>query len=125
MRRLGVSGSRCNELERLSQQFRRLILEASGSRAGKLQFLGSHAHLTDAKTSTACLAPLSKKRWFAYGQAAVRSSESRPRLSVAVYLDVSKSNDRSFSRTAATAQQSADLLFLLGNYRNARKFILI
>jgi hypothetical protein len=31
-------------------------------------------------------------------------------LSVAVYLNVSKGNDRSFSRAAATAQQSADFL---------------
>jgi hypothetical protein len=58
--------------------------EASGSGAGKLQFLDSHAHLADAKTSAACLAPLSKKRWFVYGQAAVRWSESRARLSVAI-----------------------------------------
>jgi hypothetical protein len=36
--------------------------------AGRLQFLGSHAHLADAKTFAAFLAPLSKKRWFVYAK---------------------------------------------------------
>ena len=36
--------------------------------AGRLQFLGSHAHLADAKMFAAFLAPLSKKRWFVYAK---------------------------------------------------------
>jgi hypothetical protein len=36
--------------------------------AGRLRFLGSHAHLADAKTFAAFLAPLSKKRWFVYAK---------------------------------------------------------
>src|SRR6266851_1150067 len=32
------------------------------------RFLGSHAHLADAKTFAAFLAPLSKKRWFVYAK---------------------------------------------------------
>src|ERR1700716_436046 len=54
----------------LSKLFRRLMLEKllAAHRAGKLQFLGSHAHLADAKTFAAFLAPLSKKRWFVYAK---------------------------------------------------------
>ncbi len=36
--------------------------------AGSLQFLGPHAHLVDAKTFAAFLAPLGKKRWFVYAK---------------------------------------------------------
>src|SRR5258708_9716762 len=52
----------------LSKLFRRLMLEKllAAHRAGRLQFLGSHAHLADAKTFAAFLAPLSKKRSFVY-----------------------------------------------------------
>jgi len=42
------------------------LLAAHG--AGRLQFFGSHAHLADAKTFAAFLAPLSKKRWFVYAK---------------------------------------------------------
>src|SRR3981189_351543 len=42
------------------------LLAAHG--AGRLQFLGSHAHLADANTCAAFLAPLSKKRWFVYAK---------------------------------------------------------
>src|ERR1700682_5147018 len=54
----------------LSKLFRRLMLEKllAAHRAGRLQFLGSHAHLADAKTFAAFLAPLSKKRWFVYAK---------------------------------------------------------
>ena len=50
----------------LSKLFRRLMLEKllAAHGAGRLQFLGSHAHLADAKTFAAFLAPLRKKRWF-------------------------------------------------------------
>src|SRR6202171_3701802 len=50
----------------LSKLFRRLMLEKllAAYRAGRLQFLRSHADLADATTSTAFLAPLSRKRWF-------------------------------------------------------------
>jgi hypothetical protein len=88
----------------------RSIEAASPFNAGEASGGGAGAHLADAKTFAAFLAPLSKKRWFVYGQATVRWSESRARRSVAVYLDVSKGNDRAFSRAAATAQQSADCL---------------
>jgi hypothetical protein len=54
----------------LSKLFRRLMLEKllAAHRAGRLQFLGSYAHLADAKTFAAFLAPLSKKRWFVYAK---------------------------------------------------------
>ena len=54
----------------LSKLFRRLMLEKllAAHGAGRLQFLGSHAHLADAKTFAAFLAPLSKKRWFVYAK---------------------------------------------------------
>src|SRR5882672_11700840 len=54
----------------LSKLFRRLMLEKllAAHKAGSLQFLGSHAHLADAKTFAAFLAPLSKKRWFVYAK---------------------------------------------------------
>src|SRR3981189_3234832 len=42
------------------------LLAAHG--AGRLQFLGSYAHLADAKAFAAFLAPLSKKRWFVYAK---------------------------------------------------------
>jgi hypothetical protein len=54
----------------LSKLFRRLMLEKllAAHGAGRLQFLGSHAHLADAKTFAALLAPLRKKRWFVYAK---------------------------------------------------------
>jgi hypothetical protein len=54
----------------LSKLFRRLMLEKllAAHRAGRLQFLGSHADLADAETFAAFLAPLSKKRWFVYAK---------------------------------------------------------
>ena len=36
--------------------------------AGRLQFLGSHAYLADAKAFAVFLAPLRKKRWFVYAK---------------------------------------------------------
>jgi hypothetical protein len=44
------------------------MLENAAHEAGRLQFLGSHAHLADAKTFAAFLAPLGKKRWFVYAK---------------------------------------------------------
>jgi hypothetical protein len=54
----------------LSKLFRRLMLEKllAAHQAGSLQFLGSHAHLADAKAFAALLAPLGKKRWFVYAK---------------------------------------------------------
>src|ERR1700730_2095893 len=54
----------------LSKLFRRLMLEKllAAHGAGRLLFLGSHAHLADAKTFAAFLAPLWKKRWFVYAK---------------------------------------------------------
>ncbi len=54
----------------LSKLFRRLTLQKplAPHGAGRLQFVGSHAHLADAKTFAAFLAPLSKKRWFVYAK---------------------------------------------------------
>jgi hypothetical protein len=54
----------------LSKLFRRLMLEKllAAHEAGSLRFLGSHAHLVDAKAFAAFLAPLSKKRWFVYAK---------------------------------------------------------
>jgi Putative transposase len=54
----------------LSKLFRWLMLEKllAAHKAGSLQFLGSYAHLADAKTFAAFLAPLSKKRWFVYAK---------------------------------------------------------
>jgi hypothetical protein len=54
----------------LSKLFRRLMLEKllAAHQAGSLRFLGSHAHLVDAKAFAALLAPLWKKRWFVYAK---------------------------------------------------------
>src|SRR5882724_9143517 len=54
----------------LSKLFRRLMLEKllAAHAAGRLQFFGSYAHLADANTFAAFLAPLSKKRWFVYAK---------------------------------------------------------
>src|SRR5258706_6435884 len=51
----------------LSKLFRRLMLEKllAAHGAGRLQFLGSHAHLPDAKTFAAFRAPLRRKSRFA------------------------------------------------------------
>src|SRR5258708_8544704 len=54
----------------LSKLFRWLMLEKllAAHKAGSLQFLGSYAHLADAKTFAAFLAPLSKNPWFVYAK---------------------------------------------------------
>jgi hypothetical protein len=54
----------------LSKLFRRLMLEqlAAAHAAGRLQFFGTHAHLANAKTFAALLAPLRKTRWFVYAK---------------------------------------------------------
>jgi Putative transposase/Transposase zinc-binding domain len=54
----------------LSKLFRRLMLEKllAAHEAGRLQFFGSLAYLTDPKTFAAFLAPLKKKRWFVYAK---------------------------------------------------------
>jgi len=54
----------------LSKLFRRLMLEKllAAHAAGSLRFLGSHAHLVDAKAFAAFLAPLRKKRWSIYAK---------------------------------------------------------
>jgi hypothetical protein len=54
----------------LSKLFRRLMLEKllAAHQAGRLQFLGSHADLADAKAFAAFLAPLRKKPWFVYAK---------------------------------------------------------
>jgi len=54
----------------LSKLFRRLMLTklAASHAAGRLQFFGTHAHLTDAKAFAAFLAPLRGKRWFVYSK---------------------------------------------------------
>jgi hypothetical protein len=54
----------------LSKLFRRLMLQKllAAHGAGRLQFRGSHAHLADANTFAAFLAPLGKKRWFVYAK---------------------------------------------------------
>jgi hypothetical protein len=54
----------------LSKLFRRLMLEklVAAHQAGRLQFLGSHTHLADAKAFAAFLAPLRKTRWFVYAK---------------------------------------------------------
>ena len=54
----------------LSKLFRRLMLEklAAAHKAGKLRFFGEHAHLADADTFAAFLAPLKKTNWFVYSK---------------------------------------------------------
>jgi hypothetical protein len=54
----------------LSKLFRRLMLQklVAAHEAGRLQFLGTHAHLADAKAFAAFLAPLRKTRWFVYSK---------------------------------------------------------
>ena len=52
----------------LSKLFRGLMLDKllAAHAAGKLQFFAQHAHLSNRRAFTAFLAPLRKKRWFAY-----------------------------------------------------------
>ena len=54
----------------LSKLFRRLILEklAFAHAAGKLNFFGDHAGLSDGEAFTAFLAPLRKTKWFVYAK---------------------------------------------------------
>ncbi len=54
----------------LSKLFRRLFLNklAAAHAAGKLNFFGAHAHLADAGTFAAALAPLRKTKWFVYAK---------------------------------------------------------
>ena len=54
----------------LSKLFRRLMLEklVAAHQTGRLQLLGSHAYLADARAFAAFLAPLRKKRWFVYAK---------------------------------------------------------
>src|SRR5262245_10706401 len=52
----------------LSSLFRRLLLEklTAAHSAGKLQFFGKHAKLSDAKAFAAHLAPLRNSKWVVY-----------------------------------------------------------
>ncbi len=52
----------------LSSLFRRLLLEklTAAHSAGKLQFFGKHARLSDAKAFAAYLAPLRNRKWVVY-----------------------------------------------------------
>jgi hypothetical protein len=54
----------------LAKLFRRLMLEKllAAHETARLQFLGSHAYLAEAKAFVAFLAPLRKKRWFVYAK---------------------------------------------------------
>jgi hypothetical protein len=54
----------------LSRLFRRLFLEklVAAHQAGKLQFFGSHAPLTDAQAFAAYLAPLRNSEWVVYSK---------------------------------------------------------
>jgi putative transposase len=52
----------------LSRLFRRLFLEklVAAHAAGRLRFFGDHAHLADAQSFAAYLAPLRKAEWVVY-----------------------------------------------------------
>jgi len=54
----------------LSRLFRRLFLKALSAthEAGRLSFFGDHAHLTDAQSFAAYLAPLRKTEWVVYSK---------------------------------------------------------
>ncbi len=54
----------------LSRLFRRLFLEAlaAAHEAGRLSFFGDHAHLADAQSFAAFLAPLRKAEWVVYSK---------------------------------------------------------
>jgi predicted Zn-ribbon and HTH transcriptional regulator len=54
----------------LSRLFRRLFLEklVVAHQAGRLNFFGDHAHLTDAQSFAAYLAPLRKAEWVVYAK---------------------------------------------------------
>jgi hypothetical protein len=54
----------------LSKLFRRLMLEklAAAHKAGRLTFLGEHAHLADEKAFATFLAPLKRMRWFVHSK---------------------------------------------------------
>jgi hypothetical protein len=54
----------------LSRLFRRLFLKAlsTAHAAGRLSFFGDHAHLTDAQSFAAYLAPLRKAEWVVYAK---------------------------------------------------------
>jgi hypothetical protein len=76
----------------LSRLFRRLFLEklAAAHQAGRLSFFGDHAHLADAQSFGAYLAPLCKAEWVVYakrpfgGPAAVLAYLSRYTHRVAI-----------------------------------------
>jgi hypothetical protein len=97
----------------LSKLFRRLILEklVAAHAAGRLKFFGVHAHLADAKSFRAFLAPLRKQRWFVYakrpfaGPKAVLTYLSRYTHRVAI------SNSRLLKADAAS------VTFKVKNYR--------
>jgi len=54
----------------LSRLFRRLMLDklVAAHQAGKLNFYGDHAHLTDANTFKAFLKPARRTKWFVYAK---------------------------------------------------------
>ena len=54
----------------LSRLFRRLFLDKliATHQAGRLSFFGDHAHLADAPSFAACLAPLRKAEWVVYAK---------------------------------------------------------
>ena len=54
----------------LSRLFRRLFLEKllAAHQAGRLRFFGEHAHLADAQSFVAYLAPLHKAEWIVYAK---------------------------------------------------------
>ena len=97
----------------LSKLFRRLMLEKllAAHGAGRLQFLGSYAHLADAKTFAAFLAPLSKKRWFVYAKRPFAGPKA-----VLAYL--SRYTHRvAISNSRLIAVEQGNVTFKVKNYR--------
>jgi hypothetical protein len=62
----------------LSRLFRRLFLKAlsAAHSAGRLSFFGDHAHLADAQSFPAFLAPLRKAEWVVYSKRPFRGPEA-------------------------------------------------
>ena len=71
----------------LSRLFRRSFLEklVATHQAGRLSFFSDYAHLADAQSFAAYLAPLRKIEWVVYSKTSVRRPSGGAGLSVALY----------------------------------------
>jgi len=97
----------------LSRLFRRLFLErlVAASDAGRLQFFGEHAHLSERDAFTAYLAPLRKAEWVVYSKRPFGGPEA-----VLAYL--SRYTHRvAIANSRLVAVDDADVIFRWKDYR--------